>query len=178
MKNQRILIIGNGGTGKSTLAEKLSKELAVPVTHLDLLSWKDNYERISEVAFRKELAEKLMAEKMIIEGWAYHSTMQDRLKWADVIIYLKFPLKYCLNSVFERNKTFNNRTYPFDPFTGDREAQNDLYRTAVEKVHYVYEPEVQKWLTEAGISNKLIFILNSSEELNEQYVKIKDMLIQ
>lgn len=29
----RIIIIGNGGTGKSTLGDYLSRELAIPVTH-------------------------------------------------------------------------------------------------------------------------------------------------
>ncbi len=38
MKSGRILIIGNGGTGKSTLADRLGKEYDIPVTHLDLLS--------------------------------------------------------------------------------------------------------------------------------------------
>ena len=110
MKNQRILIIGNGGTGKSTLADRLSKDLGIDVTHLDLISWNDNYERIPEDIFRKDLDEKLKCDKMIIEGWAYHSTMLDRLKWAVVIIYLKFPLQYCLTSVSERNRIFNNRS--------------------------------------------------------------------
>lgn len=178
MNNQRILIIGNGGTGKSTLADKLSKNLGIPVTHLDLLSWKDNYERISEKIFRKDLDEKLNCDEMIIEGWAYHSTMYERLKWADAVIYLKFPLQYCLNSVFERNRLFNNRSYPFDPFTGDRESHNELYKTAVEKVHLEYEPEVQKWLAEPGMKNKLIFIINTSEELTEHYETIIKELSQ
>ena len=178
MGNQRIIIIGNGGTGKSTLADKLGKDLDIPVTHLDLLSWKDNFERVPEDYFRRELSEKYKAEKMIIEGWAYHSTMLDRLLWADTIIYLKFPMQYCLNSVYERNKIFNNRAYPFDPFTGDRVAHNEIYKTAVEKVHNEYEPEVQKWLAGTDIKNKEVFIINSTVELNEQYNKIKNGLTQ
>jgi adenylate kinase family enzyme len=177
MKSQRIIIIGNGGAGKSTLAEKLGKDLDIPVAHLDLLSWKDKFERVPEDIFRRELSEKYKAEKMIIEGWAYHSTMHDRMLWADTVIYLKFPLQYCLNSVFNRNREFKNRSYPYDPFTCDREAHHELYRSAVEKVHFEYEPEVQIWLTGTDIKNKKVFIINSSEELNEQYDIIKERLI-
>jgi len=169
MRSGRILIIGNGGTGKSTLSERLGKEYDIPVTHLDLLSWKDNYIRTDENVFKEELLNKMKSERMIIEGWAYHSTMKERLEWSDIIIYLKYPLEYCLKTVFERNSLYNNKSYPFDPFTGDREARYDLYREAVERVHYKYEPEVRNWLKEFEDSEKCIYTFESIDELNENY---------
>ncbi len=169
MRSAKILIIGNGGTGKSTLADKLGKEFHIPVTHLDLLSWKDNYVRTDEIVFNEELTNVMRSEKMIIEGWAYQSTMKERLKWSDIIIYLKYPLDYCLNTVLERNRLYNNKSYPFDPFTGDREARNDLYSEAVQRVYFNYEPEVRNWLKEFKDSEKCILTFESFEELNENY---------
>ncbi|MBS1517846.1 MAG: hypothetical protein JSS91_07150 [Bacteroidetes bacterium] len=168
----KILIIGNGGTGKSTLADRLGRELNIPVTHLDMLSWRDNFERVPEEEFVNELNKIFAKEKMIIEGWAYHSTMYNRLKWADKIIYLKYPLDRCLDSVFTRNKEYNNRAYPFDPFTGDRESMHDLYRKAVERVHKEYEPEVQSWLSSSAFKDKEIFVISSIDELNKRYSDI------
>ena len=172
MNKHRILIIGNGGTGKSTLANRLGNDLGIPAVHLDLLSWKDNYERVQEEIFKKALAEKLKEDKIIIEGWAFQSTMLDRLVWAGTIIYLKYPLSKCLESVFSRNKDYNNRKYPYDPFTGDRESNNSLYRAAVEKVHFEYEPIVNTWLTQPGIGDKTIFTFISIEELNNSYEEL------
>lgn len=174
----KLLIIGNGGTGKSTLANKLGKELDIPVTHLDLLSWNDGFTPVPEEEFKKKLLERFAHESMIIEGWAFQSTMHDRLLWADVIIYLKYPLEYCLNSVFNRNKEFNNKSYSYDPFTGDREAHNHLYKAAVERVHFDYEPIVQEWLLEPEITSKLIYTLTSIEQLNEEYSTIAATLKQ
>lgn len=169
MSKLRILIIGNGGTGKSTLANRLGIDLSISAVHLDLLSWKDNYERVNEEDFKIALRENLKEEKIIIEGWAFHSTMLERLLWAETIIYLKYPLDKCLESVFKRNKDFNNRKYPFDPFTGDRESNNSLYKTAVEKVYFEYEPILNTWLTEPGIKDKPVFTFRSIEELNNGY---------
>ncbi|MBI3259007.1 MAG: hypothetical protein HYZ54_05995 [Ignavibacteriae bacterium] len=178
MPSLKILIIGNGGTGKSTLANKLGSRLGIPVTHLDLLSWNDGFKPVPEENFKLELNERFAHKRMIIEGWAFQSTMHDRLLWADVIIYLKYPLDYCLNSVFNRNKEFNNKSYSYDPFTGDRKAHNDLYRTAVERVHYDYEPIVQNWLLTPVIKDKPLYIFTSIEQLNEQYDALEMILKQ
>jgi adenylate kinase family enzyme len=44
----KIIIVGNGGTGKSTLGEKLGKELNIPVSHLDRLGLKKTgYEKMN-----------------------------------------------------------------------------------------------------------------------------------
>lgn len=172
----KIIIIGNGGTGKSTLGNKLSRELNIPVTHLDLLSWKDNFERVPEDVFTRDLNEAMKHDDMIIEGWAYHSTMKLRIDWADVIIYLKYPLDYCLKTVMQRNEEYNNKPYPYDSFTGDRAAQSALYTRAVTMVHEVYEPEVQNWLSAPEMKGKKIFEISSIEELNEKYGEIVGFL--
>ncbi len=36
---QRVLIIGNSGSGKSWLAMRLAEKIALPVTDLDTLNW-------------------------------------------------------------------------------------------------------------------------------------------
>ena len=41
---RRIAVVGPGGAGKSVLATRLGAELGIPVTHLDVLYWRANWE--------------------------------------------------------------------------------------------------------------------------------------
>ena len=81
-----------------------------------------------------------------------------------------------LFNYYSQNKEFNNKSYSYDPFTGDREAKNDLYRSAVERVHYDYEPVVQQWLLTPIIKDKPLFIFTSIEQLNEEYDGLEETL--
>ena len=40
---KKIMIIGCCGSGKTTLAKKLSNKLNLPLIHLDKLNWRDNW---------------------------------------------------------------------------------------------------------------------------------------
>jgi adenylate kinase family enzyme len=47
----KIIIIGNGGTGKSTLGDQLSRLLSIPIYHIDELTMKEGWERVPESDF-------------------------------------------------------------------------------------------------------------------------------
>lgn len=90
LKNiNKISIIGGSGTGKTTLSESLSKDVNIPVYHIDgihhLKNWKvrDSNER------DKIILDLIKKKKWIIDG-TYHSTLQARLEKSDLIIYLDY----------------------------------------------------------------------------------------
>jgi adenylate kinase family enzyme len=165
----KILIIGNGGTGKSTLAQKMGAELNIAVTYLDLIMWNKNWDRLPEREFTKRLAAITPEKDWIIEGWGYHSTLNQRIEKADVIIYLQFPLEFCLKSVLERNKKYNNKKNPFDPFEDDRLSNQSLFEEAIRIMHKDYEPELRRWLSQWEFSLKKIFVFKSRAELGKGY---------
>ncbi len=165
----KILIIGNGGTGKSTLAHKMGGELNIPVTYLDLIMWDKDWNRLSEKEFKKRLEKITPARHWIIEGWGYHSTLFERIEKADIIIYLQYPLAFCLKSVLERNKKYNNKKNPFDPFEDDRLSNHSLFEEAIHTMHNDYEPELRKWLSQWEYSLKKFFVFKSRAELEKGY---------
>lgn len=98
---ERILIIGCGGAGKSTLARQLGDKLGLPVVHLDKLFWHPGWVESS----KEEIDEKIMAE-MVKPRWImdgnYNRTLPERLKYCDTIIYMDFSRMACLLGVLKR----------------------------------------------------------------------------
>ena len=108
---ERIMIIGCGGAGKSTLARQLGAKLNLPVVHLDKLFWRPGWEQISREEFDRHHREALAQEKWIIDG-NYDRTMGERAKYCDTIIYLDFSRAACLMGVAKRVLTSYGRVRP------------------------------------------------------------------
>ena len=108
---ERIMIIGCGGAGKSTLARQLGEKTGLPVIHLDKLFWRPGWVQISREEFDKLHREALMGEKWIMDG-NFDRTMAERIKYCDTVIYLDFSRLTCLLGVAKRILTTYGKTRP------------------------------------------------------------------
>ena len=108
---ERILIIGCGGAGKSTLARQLGKKLDLPVVHLDTLFWKPGWVQESREEFDRKLSVELEKPKWILDG-NFNRTMPQRMAKCDTIIYLDFPRLTCLMGVTKRIVTTYGKVRP------------------------------------------------------------------
>lgn len=100
-KMKRVIIIGCGGSGKSTLSRVLSEKTNLPVVHLDRLFWREGWVNIPREEFNILLREELKNDKWIIDG-NYDRTLQERLKRCDTVIYLDYPRRTCIFGVLKR----------------------------------------------------------------------------
>ena len=98
---ERILIIGCGGAGKSTLARQLGEKTGLPVVHLDKLYWRPGWQHVTREEFDKLLDEVLAQEAWIMDG-NFNRTIQRRLERCNTVIYLDFSRTACLWGVFKR----------------------------------------------------------------------------
>ena len=108
---KKIILIGSGGAGKSTLARKLGEKLHLEGYHLDTRLWKPNWVGVSrdeQKVIQQALVEK---EKWIIDG-NYGGTMDIRLQAADTIIFMDLPRTICVYRAFKRMVTYRNKTRP------------------------------------------------------------------
>ena len=98
---QRIVIIGCGGAGKSTLARKLGEKTGLPVVHLDKLFWRPGWQSVSQEEF-DILHRQALAENAWIMDGNFNRTMPERVARCDTIIYLDFSRMACLMGVVKR----------------------------------------------------------------------------
>ena len=108
---ERIVIIGCGGAGKSTLARQLGKKLNIPVVHLDKLWWKPGWVESSREEFDAKLAEELAKPQWIMDG-NFNRTINQRVDRCDTLIYLDFNRVACLMGVLKRVLTTYGKVRP------------------------------------------------------------------
>ena len=98
---ERILIIGCGGAGKSTLARQLGEKTGLPVVHLDRLFWHPGWVESTKDEIDAKILEELGKPRWIMDG-NYNRTLPMRLEKCDAVIYLDFSRFACLFGVLKR----------------------------------------------------------------------------
>ena len=98
---KRIVIVGPGGAGKSTLARTLGKRLHIPVHHLDKLYWKDNWVKTPHEEWL-EIQNGLMEESAWILDGNFSKSFDERFAAADTIIFLDLPRTLLVWRVIKR----------------------------------------------------------------------------
>lgn len=107
----KIILIGSGGSGKSSLARQLGEVLDIEVYHLDLLFWKPGWVSVPKAEQREIQSELVRKEQWIIDG-NYGGTMDIRLQEAETIIFLDMPRLLCVYRIFKRWYKYRNQTRP------------------------------------------------------------------
>lgn len=108
---QRIVILGNCGGGKSTLATQLGAVLDLPVYHLDQIFWKPGWVESERDEFDARVLEVTATERWIIDG-NYTRTLQARIDRADLIIYINISRSLAVYRVVRRSVRHWGRTRP------------------------------------------------------------------
>lgn len=105
MEMRRICIVGCSGAGKSTLSAELGKLTGLEVIYLDQHFWQPNWVETKPEIWAKKHRALCEGESWIIDG-SYMRTLEERLEFADSVIFLDFPTFTCLKRVVWR--TFSN----------------------------------------------------------------------
>jgi adenylate kinase family enzyme len=106
---ERIVVIGSGGAGKSTLAGSLGKALELDVFHLDIYYWNANWKRPTNLEWIETQQKLVNLPRWIVDG-NYITSLDIRLNAADTIIFLDFSRYVCLWRVLIRRIRYHGRT--------------------------------------------------------------------
>ena len=108
---ERVMIIGCGGAGKSTMARQLGQITGLPVVHLDQLFWRENWHHVEKSEFDSLLALELEKLQWIVDG-NFTRTIPMRLSKCDTVIFLDYPRWQCMLGVAKRIITTYGRVRP------------------------------------------------------------------
>lgn len=95
------MIFGLPGSGKTTFASFLSKELGLPLYHLDRYFFEANWKERNYEEFLSIQERFVQTERWIIDGNATKS-LDMRWKRADLVIYFRFNRFLCLWRLIKR----------------------------------------------------------------------------
>ncbi|WP_248137593.1 AAA family ATPase [Bacillus infantis] len=103
-ENRKIHVIGSVGSGKTTLARKLSAQLGIPHYELDNVVWErgpHGDKRRTEKERDALLQEIISSDNWIIEG-VHHTWIMESLRQADQIILLDPPNRQRIYRIIKR----------------------------------------------------------------------------
>ncbi|EAH4445311.1 TPA: DNA topology modulation protein [Listeria innocua] len=100
----KIRIIGSVGSGKTTLAKKVSKWLQIDFFETDRIVWKREETEVRRSDSEKiaELNAILQKDNWIIEGVHLEAWTEESISQADIIIYLDLPKKQIRSQLIKR----------------------------------------------------------------------------
>lgn len=108
---RKVLVIGPGGSGKSTFARRLGELLNIQVKHLDAFYWRAGWTKPSNDDWLKTVTELTSGDAWVMDG-NYSGTLELRLKHCDTVVFLDMPRLICLWRITKRRLRYRNRSRP------------------------------------------------------------------
>ena len=107
----KVIVIGSGGSGKSTFARELGGRTGIEVIHLDQEYWQPNWEKTPTDEWEAKVAVMLERNSWIMDG-NFGGTREMRMCAADTIIFLDLPRHICLYRILKRTIKYYGRSRP------------------------------------------------------------------
>ena len=165
---EKVFITGTVGSGKTWLANKLSKELGIKHYDLDEIEWEKKYTKRADIKDKiKKINKILKTKKWIIEG-IYDFWTKKAVEKSDLVIWLKpktQTLKLRLIKRFMKNK-----------FKRSSETFKDLKQLIISANNYNKHKEKNKaYLGHKNLveNKKNLIILENDSQKKKFLQKIK-----
>lgn len=169
---KKIIIIGSGGAGKSTLAKRLGKILGIEVFHLDKLYWKPNWVESSKDEWQKTVENLLAKDEWILDG-NFGGTLEMRLAACDTAIFLDFSPIICLHRIIKRRLTYRNTHRP-DMAAGCNEKIDTEFLGWILSFRKIKRPKIEETLGRFKAKKKVIR-LRSPKEVEKFCLNLEKM---
>jgi len=158
---RRVLVIGSGGSGKSTFSTRLGALLHLEVHHLDKLFWHPGWVETSRDEWLKVVTELSDRHSWIMDG-NYSGTLEVRIQKCDTVIFLDLSRWLCLWRIIMRVLRFRDGTRP-DMAEGCRERFDAEFIAWVWNYPRRSKPKVVRLLAEHSEGKKIVWLRSRAE---------------
>jgi len=161
---KRILVIGSGGAGKSTVATRLAQLLDLEVNHLDKFYWRPGWVETPPEEWTQIVTDLINRDSWIIDG-NYGGTLELRMQRCDTIVFLDMPRLLCVWRIVKRNFRYRRGVRP-DMAEGCREKLDPEFVSWVWNYSRRTRPKVVKLIREQANGKRVVW-LRSNAEVNK-----------
>lgn len=158
---KRILVIGSGGAGKSTLARQLGGRLGLPVVHLDALHWKPGWIEPSKSDWAATVDMAVARDAWVMDG-NFSGSLERRLAACDAVVFLDLPRTTCVWRAIKRVLRYRNETRP-DMAPGCPERFDLKFLLWIWNYRTTSRPKVVRLLGERGGDIRVIRLRSQAE---------------
>jgi len=158
---RKVLVIGSGGSGKSTVAAQLGELLNLEVSHLDRFYWRAGWVEPETEEWIKTVTDLIERDSWILDG-NYSGSLELRLAKCDTVVFLDLSRVLCLWRIVKRFFLYRNGTRP-DVAEGCREQLSLEFVSWVWNYPRRSRPKVVRLLREHGGEKKIFWLRSRSD---------------
>ena len=173
----RVVVIGTSGSGKTTFASRLSKQLGIPHVELDLVNWQPGWYSLSESEPDRFIA--LVDAATASDRWTVSGGYSKvrRMLWSKAthLVWLDLPKRVVMRQVIWRS--LGRAALPRDVFPGCRD---DVWRLFTREhpirwawtTHDSRRPRYEEMLNEPEFAHLKVLRCLSREDVNNAFAQL------
>ena len=158
---RKILVIGSGGSGKSTFSTRLGALLNIEVTHLDQCFWRPGWVKPEPEEWLQIVTELTDRDSWILDG-NYSGTLELRIQKCDTVVFLDLSRWVCLWRIVTRSLRYRKGRRP-DMAAGCPEQLTLEFVLWVWNYPRRSKPKIVKLLRENGEGKEIVWLRSRGE---------------
>ncbi|MEO1638467.1 MAG: adenylate kinase [Pseudomonadota bacterium] len=162
----RIAVLGNAGSGKSTLSVAISQQYALPLHEVDRFMWGEGW-AMTPVAEYEAVHDPIIAtDHWLMDGMGHRESLVRRLDRATHVILCDFPLWQNFWLVAERQKAWAAGTLTLRPGDQDTPPPTKPLFETIWKIEKNWMPDIRS-IVDAVEGQKPVHRIMSFEALQD-----------